>query len=66
MFNSKTYFEQVPLEFVKQILEGQIRTKETGETMEGIDKKKSRKELRGPETRSILRTRKVAQVESLN
>ena len=65
MFNSTTYFEQVPLEFVKQILEEQIRTESADETIE-IDKEVPREDLREAEGRSILEHRTVARVRSLN
>ena len=37
MFNAKTYFEQVPLKFVKQIVEEQIDTEAASETMQEFD-----------------------------
>ncbi|MGA2097274.1 MAG: hypothetical protein ABSH39_13305 [Candidatus Acidiferrum sp.] len=66
MFNSKTHFEQVPLEFVKQIVEEQIRTVGAGETMEEIQKEMLNEGPPEAERRPILEPRTIAKVRSLN
>jgi|HubBroStandDraft_3_1064219.scaffolds.fasta_scaffold231928_2 hypothetical protein len=66
MFNSKTYFEQVPLEFVKHIVEAQMRMEAAGETLEGIDKEVASEDLPEAEGRSLVQFRTVAQVRSLD
>jgi hypothetical protein len=66
MFNSKTYFDQVPLEFVKVIVEEQIRTETAGEAIKRIDKDASSETPPEAEGRSILQPRRVARVRSAN
>jgi hypothetical protein len=66
MFNSKTYFEQVPLESVKQIIEEQIRTDVADETMEEIEKVTLNEGPPETEGRPILEPRTSAKVRSLN
>ncbi|MGB2590918.1 MAG: hypothetical protein WBG02_00610 [Candidatus Acidiferrum sp.] len=66
MFNSKTYFEQVPLEFVKQIVEEQIRTGGADETMEEIDKEVPNEGPPEAERRFIPEPGTTAKMRSLN
>jgi hypothetical protein len=66
MFNLKTYFEQVPLEFVKQIVEEQIQMDGTEESMEGLDDEALKEDLTDAERQSILEPRTLPRVRSLN
>jgi hypothetical protein len=66
MFNSKTHFEQVPLKFVKQIVEEQIKTETAGQTMERIDKEAPSESPPEEGERSILQPRTLAKTRSLN
>lgn len=66
MFNLKTYFEQVPLEFVKQIVEAQIRMDGVDESMEALDNEALNEDLADAERQSILEPRTFARVRSLN
>jgi len=66
MFNSKTYFEQVPLEFVKHIVEEQVRMEPAGEAIEATDKEPRRGSSLEAERRTILKPRKIVRVRSLN
>lgn len=64
MFNSKTHFEQVPLEFVRKIVEEQIRMEATTEQHQGIKKAKLSEALSEAEERSLIQHLTFAQVES--
>jgi len=66
MFKSKTYFEQVPLEFVRRMVEEQIQEEATSETFPGVEKEMLSEVLSEAEGESILQTSKLAQVETLN
>jgi hypothetical protein len=66
MFNSKTYFEQVPLEFVKHVVEEQIQVEATSETIEGLDTELLVEGLSEAEGRSSLEPSATAQAESVN
>jgi len=66
MFKSKTYFEQVPLEIVKQIVEKQIKTEAAGKTAEGIDKEAPNEHRPQAEGRPILKRRTLVKARSIN
>ena len=66
MSNSKTYFEQVPLEFVKHIVEEQIQVEATSEMIEGCDKELLVRGLSEAEGRSSLEPSTPAQAGSVN
>jgi hypothetical protein len=66
MFNSKTYFEQVPLEIVKQIVEEQLQTETTNEAHQGIDEETRSEGPPQAEGPLSLELRTIAQVRSLN
>ena len=66
MSNSKTYFEQVPLKFVKQIVEKQIDVEAASETIQESDEELL---VEGPseaEGRSSLEPSTPAQAGSVN
>ena len=64
MFNSKTHFEQVPLEVVKEIIEEQIRTEVADETIQGSDKEIQGDVLSEREGQTTARPLTLAQAES--
>jgi hypothetical protein len=66
MSNFKTHFEQVSLEFVKQIVEEQIRAETASERVEGMDKGAPSESPPEAEGRSILQRRKIARVRPVN
>jgi hypothetical protein len=66
MFNSKTYFEQVPLEKIKKIVEEQKVTEAASEPNQGIGEEKLSDVFSEAEKQSIAQPHTSAQVESLN
>jgi hypothetical protein len=66
MLNSKTYFEQVPLEFVRQIVEEQIRMDGANETIEEIDQEALNEGPPEVEGRLIPEPLTIAKLRSLN
>jgi len=66
MFNSKTYFAQVPLEIVKKIVAAQIQTEAANEPAQAIDKETPIEALSEVEEQSIAQTFALAQEELLN
>jgi flagellar hook-basal body complex protein FliE len=66
MFNTKTYFEQIPLEFVRKIVEEQIQTEAASEAFQGIDEEKLSDVFLEAEKQSIVQPPASAQVEPLN
>jgi len=66
MFNSKTYFAQVPLEIVKKIVAAQIQTEAANEPAQAIDKETPIEAPSEVEEQSIAQNFVLAQEELLN
>jgi hypothetical protein len=66
MFNSRTHFEQVPLEIIKKIVEDQRLAEAASEPSQEIDKEKLSEAFSEAEERSLTQPHTTAQVESLN
>jgi hypothetical protein len=66
MFNSRTHFEQVPLEIIKKIVEEQRLAEAASEPSQEIDKEKLSEVLFEAEKRSLTPPHTTARVRSLN
>jgi hypothetical protein len=66
MFNSRTHFEQVPLENIKKIVEEQRLAEAASAPYQEIDEEKLSEVLLEAEERSIAQPHTTAQEESLN
>ena len=66
MFNSKTHFEQVPLENIKKIVEEQRLAETASQPCQEIEEEKLSEVLLEAEKRSVTQPHTTAQVRSLN
>lgn len=66
MFNSKTHFQQVPLEFVRKMVEDQIQREAITEHYQGIEKVTRNEPLSPVKGKSVASPVALAQVESRN
>jgi hypothetical protein len=63
MLKAKTYFEQVPLEIVKKIVEEEMPPEAVTERHRGTSRKTMAKNLRGTHKQSKTDARRSSQVE---
>jgi hypothetical protein len=63
MFQTKTHFEQIPLEIVRKIVEEQIRRETATEQDQRSKKKTLEEDLLGAQEQSMVCARPFSQVE---
>jgi hypothetical protein len=63
MLKSKTHFEQVPLEAVRKIVEGQAAGEKTTEEIQAIRKKEVEEDFLAVQVQSTASSRTNSQVE---